>query len=467
MNFNPKLRALAAKTLAHARTGAVPPRVRESARKILDGSGSPADAQAIYDFWGVVKTDRSQMRRDAGAISGALGKVGNYANLIGTISQGGLAGAGAGVGLLNTVAGDAEKLAKSEVIKRAVERATEAYYNGPKKGKIVDALMAAVSLKSIFSKSSGSGMKPQTFVGEIVEEANFGRKALGLRQKLLGAPRQEIVAGDFYGPPRVDSKLAAERILYGVRGAAGWAAARLRLAGAYGAAAYAGGYVGNTFGSLAAGNVNIEKRRQLNQETNLALSDSSVNPHRQQLARLNFLSADNRLHGWGAIPLVGDFFARRKDLESGFDARSKGALETAIDLNESHTGGLNAQQLRQLAAGRYFRGKNSTTTGARLEQWWSETGKASEEDEQAISAESKKIISKSEELTKKFYAQSRLRRFQAARETARQANDELPGTLPNGMTPEIAYKQYLTGAMADRQWVISMSPRAGTREFEH
>ncbi len=414
------------------RGGGVPSSVLAACRAAKQMTATPAQADLILNFRGVRQTGAAKLRADSSAASAFLGKVGTYSNLIGTISQGGAPAVGAGLGLANAATADIENFFKNKNVQRGVENVL------------------------------AEGLKGRGVVSSLLQRA-------------LNAAVTEKTLKAAYG--MVSAAQGAAALGTGAAGAARYMGALARGAGTIGAFAAAGTTLGIGGGSLITGNVNIERRRLLNQETALSLADSTLSGPRRRLAGLNFLSADNRLHGWGAAPYVGEHFAARADRASGFSARSKGLLETGADIQEERLGGLNAQQLRAQSAGRYYRGKSLTTTGARLEQWWDETGRSAaggvlfpggnEESEKGITAQSKQTLTKARALSDRFSELSRQRRFRLAREVQRQANIELPGTLPNGMTPEISYKQQVTTAVADRMWVISMSPRAGTREFEH
>src|SRR4051812_41250057 len=105
--MNAKMKGLAAKTLAAAGKGAsVPNSVRASARRILQGSGSAEDQEAVFQFWGVRKTGASQVRRDIGVLNQFSAKIGKYGTLLSSISQGGIGGFMSGLGLTRELSHD-------------------------------------------------------------------------------------------------------------------------------------------------------------------------------------------------------------------------------------------------------------------------------------------------------------------------------------------------------------------------
>jgi len=397
---------------------AFPNRTMESARRIRQYSYTQADVQVCQQASGIKNTGAGTINKGLKTGSSIAGQVGTYANLISTISQGGAVGAGGAVGLINTAAADIEGLFKNKAFQRGFRNLYVNMATANQRGGLVNSMV-------------GSTMGPMT-------EA------------------QAAAAGQ--------AGLNATRFM-------GAAAATARAAGAYVALAYAGVQafrsgldVGDKIGALVTHQQNVERNRISQQTYDLIQADASQGPLRQKLAGMIHTSERNRLSGYGA--LFGEQLSSVFDAVHGSGARKVGALQTRLDAYEGHSA-MSGNALRSLATERFYEQKSGKLFGG-MEQWFNRQDAVipNRANEAAITAKASEMQSKANSYSGEFYRLSSQRRFKAAREFAKQANDEIPGTIPGGMTPEAWYKIHRSVQLAEKSWVISNSQRVGSRDWD-
>lgn len=129
-------RKLAAKVLQLTKQGGnVPPQIRGAARRILDGGTSPADAQALRGFMGITRTGATAASRGIKSMRGFVDKAAGYGVMFNAAMQEGAAGTAAQFGLVQNIAKDVEKVAKSKQFEQFVQKAAAKWFNDPVVGQ--------------------------------------------------------------------------------------------------------------------------------------------------------------------------------------------------------------------------------------------------------------------------------------------------------------------------------------------
>ncbi len=160
---------LAASVLAlQKRGGNVPPQIRACARRVLGGSGSSADNQAIKQYLGIKRSGAGKARQQMRSFDNATNLAVQVGQSVEMISHGGPV---AGAGVLNLIklgTNEIDKIAKSKTVKKVFEGVAGRFFGDAAKGtQAFYSVRRALKIGGGFIEAATIGLD----IGSAIEKA--------------------------------------------------------------------------------------------------------------------------------------------------------------------------------------------------------------------------------------------------------------------------------------------------------